>query len=164
MNLTTTLLHQIDEIGRTPDSQAQLRCALAQELEKAGNYETARQALGALWQGIGARPDLGSFEPRTQASVLLRVGVLSGWLGSAHQVAGSQDVAKDLISESRSLFASLGETGRAAEAEIELAWCYWREGCYDEARVMLRHALESVPDSELELKGIAQVRRAEVER
>jgi len=164
MNLTTTLLHQIDEIGRTPESQAQLRCALAQELEKAGNYETARQALGALWRGTGVRPDLEGFELRTQAVILLRVGVLSGWLGSAHQVAGSQDAAKDLISESMSLFAALGETGRAAEAEIELAWCYWREGCYDESRVTLRHALENLPDSEIELKGIAQVRRAEVER
>lgn len=164
MNLATTLLHQIDEIGSTPESQAQLRCALAQELERAGNYEAARQSLGMLWQGIGARPDLKSFEQRTQALILLRLGVLSGWLGSAHQVAGSQDAAKDLISESMSLFAALGETGRAAEAEIELAWCYWREGCYDESRVMLRHALACLPDSELELKGIALVRRAEVER
>jgi two-component system, NtrC family, response regulator AtoC len=94
----------------------------------------------------------------------LRVGVLSGWVGSAHHVAGSQHAAKDLISESMSLFASLGEAGRAAEAEIELAWCYWREGCYDEARVMLRDALRHLPDSERELKAIAQVRRAEVER
>jgi two-component system response regulator AtoC len=164
MNLTTTLLHQIDEIGQTPEAQARVRCALAQELDKAGSYETARQALGELWQGIGVRPDVEGFEPHTQAVVLLRVGVLSGWLGSAHQIAGSQDAAKDLISESMSLFATLGETGGAAEAEIELAWCYWREGCYDEARVTLRHALESVPDFELELKGIAQVRRAEVER
>jgi two-component system response regulator AtoC len=164
MNLATTLLHQIDEVGRTSDSRAQLRCALAQELEKAGNYETARQSLGKLWRGIGARPDLEGFEPRTQALILLRVGVLSGWLGSAHQVAGSQDAAKDLISESMSLFAALDEIGRAAEAKIELAWCYWREGCYDESRVMLRHALAELPDSELELKGIAQVRRAEVER
>jgi transcriptional regulator with GAF, ATPase, and Fis domain len=158
------LLHQINETGRTPAERAQLRCALAQELEKAGNYETARQALGELWRGIGQRPDLRDFEPLTQAVVLLRVGVLSGWLGSAHQFAGSQDIAKDLIGESRSLFDSLGETGRAAEAEIELAWCYWREGSYDEARVMLRHAWESLPNDEVELKGIAQVRRAEVER
>jgi transcriptional regulator with GAF, ATPase, and Fis domain len=164
MDLTTTLLHQIDEIGRTTESKTQLRCALAQELERAGNYEAARQALGSLWLGTGVRPDLEGLEAHTQAVVLLRVGALSGWLGSVHQVAGSQDVAKDLISESLSLFASLGETGRAAEAEIELAWCYWREGCYDEARVMLRHALEGLPDTELELKGIAQVRRAEVER
>ncbi|HEY1402781.1 MAG TPA: sigma 54-interacting transcriptional regulator, partial [Pyrinomonadaceae bacterium] len=151
-------------IGRSLDSQAQLRCGLAQELERAGNYEAAQQALGSLWPGIGVRPDPGDFEPSTQAAILLRVGVLSGWVGSAHQIPGSQDAAKDLISESMSLFASLGEAGRAAEAEIELAWCYWREGCYDEARVMLREALEGLPDSELELKGIALVRRAEVER
>jgi len=164
MNLTATLLHQIDEIGRTPESQAQLRCKLAQELENAGNFETATQALGSLWEGIGVHPDLRGFEQHTQAVILLRVGVLSGWLGSAQQVAGSQDAAKDLISESLSLFASLGETGRAVEAKIELAWCYWREGCYDEARVMLRQAVDDVPDSELELKALAQVRRAEVER
>ncbi|HEV2801397.1 MAG TPA: sigma 54-interacting transcriptional regulator [Pyrinomonadaceae bacterium] len=164
MNLTTMLLHQIGEIGRTPDEQAQLRCALAQELEKAGNYETAQQALGDLWRGVGVRPELGDFTERTQAIVLLRVGTLSGWVGSAHQIAGSQDAAKDLLSESMSLFTSLWDAPRAAEAEIELAWCYWREGSYDEARLMLRHALENLPDSELELRGIAQVRRAEVER
>lgn len=164
MNLTTTLLHQIDEIGRSPESQARLRCTLAQELEKAGSYETARQALGELWRGIGVRPAVEGFEAATQAVILLRAGVLSGWLGSAHQVAGSQDAAKDLISESRSLFAALDEMGRASEAEIELAWCYWREGYYDEARVMLSHALDGLPDSEVELRGIAQVRRAEVER
>ncbi|MGI9107039.1 MAG: sigma 54-interacting transcriptional regulator [Pyrinomonadaceae bacterium] len=89
---------------------------------------------------------------------------MSGWLGSMRQVSGSQDSAKDLISESLTLFASLGETIRTAEAEIELAWCYLREGSFDEARVTLQLAVENLPDSESELKGLALVRSASVER
>ncbi|HKP73234.1 MAG TPA: hypothetical protein VJT82_09885, partial [Pyrinomonadaceae bacterium] len=164
MNLAAILLKQIDEPGLASDERAARRCALAHDLEKAGSYETARKALGELWQGIGLRPEVGDFDRRTQAEILLRVGALSGWLGSAQQITGSQESAKDLISESMAVFSELGETVKASEAEIELAWCYWREGAYDEARVTLQHASANLPDSERELKGLALVRRAEVER
>jgi hypothetical protein len=87
-----------------------LRCKLARELEESGNYKTATKSLGDLWQGVGVRPKTEGFTLRTQAEVLLRVGTLSGWLGSMSQVSGSQDSAKDLISESLTLFTSLGET------------------------------------------------------
>jgi|GEM_PF-441522 len=164
MSLTTVLLRQIDSSGINPDARALLRCKLARELEESGNYETAAQSLGELWQAVGVRPRVEACSPHTQAEVLLRVGTLTGWLGSMRQISGSQDSAKDLISESLTLFASLGETVKAAEAEIELAVCYLREGSFDEARVTLRLAVENLPDSARELKGLALVRSANVER
>jgi hypothetical protein len=60
--------------------------------------------MGELWQGIGYRPVLGGVNQATAAEVLLRVGILTGWLGCIKQIEGAQESAKNLISEaSRSL-------------------------------------------------------------
>ena len=74
--------------------------------------------------------------------MLLQAGVLSGWIGEAK---GAQDAAKDLIGESAALFEKLGESNRAA-ARAEIALCYWREGAYAEARVMLEEAAALIKD------------------
>jgi tetratricopeptide (TPR) repeat protein len=133
--------------------QAQLRCRLARALEEAGDYEAARRAMGPLWQRIGERPLVDALDAGTAAEVLLRAGTLSGWIGSASQVEGAQGVAKDLISESAAIFESLGETARTAEAHIDLAICYWREGAFDEARVTLGQALSRLTDEDVELRA-----------
>ena len=164
MDLAITLLRQIDEPKLSETRRAQLRCALAKALEDAGNYEAASSGLGEIWQGIGQRPLLAGADEQTQAEVLLRVGTLTGWLGSTRQIAGAQAAAKDLLTESLICFETLGETGKATEAQIELAWCYWREGAYDEARLLLRAALERLGGCSGELRAVALVRSAEVER
>jgi Tfp pilus assembly protein PilF len=143
MNLQTQLLHQIDDSTLTHAERARLRCQLAKELEEAGNYEAARGAMGDLWQRVGERPQLDGLDQHTAAEVLLRAGTLSGWIGSSKQIEGAQEFAKNLISESRTIFESLQETEKAAEALTDLAYCYWREGASDEARVILRDALTS---------------------
>jgi tetratricopeptide (TPR) repeat protein len=86
-------------------------------------------------------------EGNTSAEVLLQVGVLSGWLGACKQVADAQEAAKNLISESATLFESLGQKDRAAGARGDLALCYWREGAYDEARALLTTAFEGVTET-----------------
>jgi len=48
-----------------------------------------------------------------KAQVLLRVGSLIGWIGSANQIEGSQEMAKDLISESARTFENLGQRTRS---------------------------------------------------
>ena len=116
------------------------KCRAAKALASAGDYEAAREALGGLWGGIGERPDIEDLLPKDQAEVLLRVGALSGWLGSSSQVPGAQAFAKDLISESIRAFEMLGDQERVAEAQSDLALCYWREGAMDEARVWFREA------------------------
>jgi tetratricopeptide (TPR) repeat protein len=78
--------------------------------------------------------------------VLLRVGTLSGWFGSARQTEGAQDAAKDLISESITRFQAVGEVTRVATAQSELGFCYYRAGAYDEARVMYNEALSLLDD------------------
>ena len=118
------------------------KCAAAKELETAGDYEGAVEALADIWSGVGERPRIEGLPEKTQAEVLLRVGALSGWLGSSGQIPGAQGFAKDLISESIRAFESLQDQEKVAEAQTDLAICYWREGAMDEARVWFREALE----------------------
>jgi tetratricopeptide (TPR) repeat protein len=77
---------------------------------------------------------------------------LTGWLGSAKQVPGSQEIAKDLISESRALYETLDITEKVAEAGVYLSTCYWREGAFDEARVTLRLVLDRLGEKQSEQK------------
>src|SRR5687768_11012195 len=129
------------EITRKPketrqyrDWQARRACEKARELEQAGDYPGARSALGKLWSGIGNRPAIDQFPADTQAEVLLRVGSLAGWLGSAGQIPGAQDFARDRLTESVTLFESLDQQDKRAEAMTHLALCYWRSGAHDNAR------------------------------
>jgi CheY-like chemotaxis protein len=163
MNLANQILPQIDNPALSHNERAQLRCQLAKALEESGNYEGARTAMGELWPSIGERPMLENLAQSTAAAVLLRVGVLSGWIGSVQQVQGAQEVAKNLISESITSFETLDETERVAEAYIELGLCYWREGGFNEAGVMFREALNRLTDKNSELRAIALLRIAAVE-
>jgi transcriptional regulator with PAS, ATPase and Fis domain len=155
MTLTSQLLRQIDNPALAQVERALLRCQLAKELEDSGNYEAARAAMGELWQRIGERPQLDGLDESTSAKVLLRAGSLTGWIGSANQLEGTQEIAKDLISESLAIFEGLQETEKAAEAYIDLALCYWREGAFDEARVTLQEALSRLADEHIEQKARA---------
>src|SRR3954465_3007766 len=141
MSLASQLLRRVDNPALSVTERAVLRCQLAKELEDSGNYEAARAAMGELWQRVGERPQVNDLDRRTSAEVLLRAGSLSGWIGSANQVEGAQEIAKDLISESITNFEALRESEKAAEAYIDLAICYGREGAFDEARVTLREVL-----------------------
>ena len=94
MNSTKGLLHQILDPNLSTNERAQLRCKLAAQLEHAGNYEAAQDALGELWQGLGKRPNLERLDQRTAADVLLRIGALTGYVGSTKQIEGSQELAK----------------------------------------------------------------------
>src|SRR5216684_5023280 len=164
MYLATAILHELDNPDLTRTERARLRCRLARQYEQAGEYETASEAMAELWRGVGARPALEGLDAETKALVLLRVGALTGWLGSAGQIAGSQEMAKDLISESLRAFEELGQRNKVGEARSDLARCYWRQGAYDEARVTLRLALDEFSESDAELKAIALLRLGEVER
>ncbi|HEV7684267.1 MAG TPA: tetratricopeptide repeat protein [Pyrinomonadaceae bacterium] len=62
-------------------------------------------------------------------------------MGSRSQIKESQEIARDLISESIDLFESAGDLKKIAAAQAELAYCYWREGALDEARIVFNEAL-----------------------
>ncbi|PYS89294.1 MAG: hypothetical protein DMF64_18155 [Acidobacteria bacterium] len=164
MKSTETLLRQLDDQALTYDERARLRCRIAEDLEDRGQYEAARDALAELWQGVGQRPKLEGLTDLTAAELLLRAGSLSGFLGSAQQIEGAQAAAKDLISESDTSFQSLGELTRAAAAQSELGYCYWREGAYDNARVFYADALKKLKNNDnSELRAKILIRRAMVE-
>lgn len=164
MYLANELLRELDTPGLSLNAHAALRCRLAKQYEEAGDYDLASEALAELWRGEGVRPDLDGLDDETSAQVLLRVGMVTGWIGSANQIEGSQEAAKDLISESLRMFEALGQRSRVGEARSDLARCYWREGAFDEARVTLRLALDEFSDRDTEQRVIALLRLGEVER
>ncbi|HEX8707032.1 MAG TPA: helix-turn-helix domain-containing protein [Pyrinomonadaceae bacterium] len=162
MNVQASLLRQLENPKLSRDQRAQLRCQLAKELEEAGDYEAARQAMGELWQRIGEHPRLEGLETSTIGEVLLRAGTLTGWIGSKNQLAGAQEIAKNLITEGMTVFEAHSYLKKVVEAQTELAYCYWREGAFDEARDTLKGVLTRLT-ADNELKAKATVRSAIVE-
>jgi tetratricopeptide (TPR) repeat protein len=163
MNLADERLKELDSPSLTPSARILLRCRLASEFIHIGQYENAREALGNLWRGIGQRPNTEGMEKEVAAEVLLQVGALSGWIGASKQATGAQGKAKDLISESITLFESLGKTARTALARSDLALCYWREGAYDEARIFLGKACEELAEGDAEQRAKVLLRWVTVE-
>ncbi len=157
------LLHQIADSTLTHDERAQRRCQLAKEFEDIGNYEAAREAMGEIWSRVGDSPVLADLQPATAAEVLLRTGVLTGWIGSVKQLEGSQEAAKNLLTVSVTRFEELGNDKKKAEAQMELGHCYWRQGGFDDARVLLNEALCQFEDSDNDLKAVTLLRLATVE-
>jgi len=139
-------------------------CELAKNLEEAGEFDRAAETLSYFWQGVPSLPVTQGLADEARAELLLRTGTLTGWLGSAKQVPGAQETAKDLITQSAGIFEDLRMSDKVAEARIDLAICYWREGGLDEARISLRLVLESLGESRSEQRLRALLNSAIVER
>src|SRR5215217_4521489 len=154
------------ELTKTPRETCELevrrRCENSREHERAGDYEGARSALGKLWTRIGNRPATEQLSVDTQAEVLWRVGSLSGWLGSANQIPGAQEFARDLLTESITLFESLDQQDKRAEAMGDLALCYWRSGAQDEGRALFRQAVDAAQKSETKLRTLTNASTVEI--
>jgi tetratricopeptide (TPR) repeat protein len=158
MTLRTSLLRQLENPNLSAESRAELRCELAKGFEDKGEYERAREVLSELWTRIGEQPQIKGLESSVAAEVLLRAGVLTGIIGSKNQITDAQETAKNLISESLTLFKSLGFKKKIAEAQTELALCYWRTGEYNEARDVLTETLKRLTtDSELRAKVVLRL-------
>ena len=162
MDFQASLLRRLENPTLSFNQRAELRCQLARELENKGDYEAARQAMSELWQRIGDYPKIEGLDRSTAAEVLLRSGVLTGLIGYKHKITDAQETAKNLLSESISIFESLRNSEKVSEAQIEIALCYWRNGDYDEARLILKEILPSLKSDD-ELKAKALLRLAIVE-
>jgi tetratricopeptide (TPR) repeat protein len=164
MTLRASLLRQLENPNLSVDARAELRCETAKEFEDKGEYEEARSALGELWKRIGQPPQVKGLESSVAADVLLRVGVLTGVIGSKNQSTDAQETAKNLISESLTIFKSLSYKKKIAEAQTELALCYWRTGEYNEARDVLTETLKQLTtDSELKAKAVLRLAIVELD-
>jgi tetratricopeptide (TPR) repeat protein len=153
---------ELESSSLSVDGRAELACELAKELEYKGEYEQAQRVLDVYWPQIGEQPDVEGLESRVAAEVFLRAGVLTGIIGSKKQIADAQETAKNLISESLTVFESRNDPQKVAEAQTELALCYWRTGENSEARDLLYAALSRLT-VESEPKAKAVVRLAIVE-
>jgi hypothetical protein len=100
MHAIRDLLHDIPDPNLSDTERVRLRCQLAKQFEKTGDYAAACRVMDSLWAGVGLRPDLDTLDERTSAEVLLRIGVLSGWIGAIRLIKGSQQVSRNLMTES----------------------------------------------------------------
>lgn len=113
----------------------------ARKLDESGEFEAAIAEMNELWDGLGTAPRVLGLSDSDAAELLLRSGSLTGQLGSARQIAGSQDAAMDLLTRAEERFLRIGMETKISEVRAALALCYWRNGSFDEARAVLRDAL-----------------------
>ena len=157
MTLSASLLRELGNPNLSVGGRAKLCCDFAREFENTGEYEEARAVLFGFWPHIGERPKVKGLEPSRAAELLLRVGVLTGIIGSS-QIPNAQEIAKNLISESLNTFQSQRHKSKVAEAQVELALCYWRTGEFNEASDLLKAALEQlIIDSDLKAKAVLRL-------
>src|SRR5829696_2528419 len=142
------------------DEDALRRCALSNSFLKAGDYEGAVEALEGFWRGARERPATEGLDPRAAGEVLVQAGRLTSALGGARRIEGAQEAAKNLISEGAGTFERLGDARKVAEARTDLGVCYWREGAFEEARAVLRTALEGLAREDAEPRALALIRLA----
>jgi tetratricopeptide (TPR) repeat protein len=165
MTLPASLLRDVETESVTVDFRAERACELAKYLENKGNYEEARQTLSAYWPDASARPELKDLAPGVAAELLLRAGVITGALAGKTELAGAQEAAKNLISESFGIFQSLHYQEKSQEAQVELALCYWRTGEVNEARTLLEETLSRLKgDSDVRCRAIVRLAIVEYEQ
>src|ERR1044072_6548357 len=133
---------KLDTSHLTANEKAELKCRTALELKDRGEYQPARDVIFPLWKGIGILPDVQGLDADVVPRVILCVGILTVWLGSVSGIKKADDYARDLITESITLYEALGDSRKIAEARTELAWCYWRAGDNDSARIWSNEALK----------------------
>ena len=164
MTLPASLLREMETHSPSADHLAERACQQAKALENKGSYEEAWRALNAHWPRFGERPQLTGLAPSVAAEILLRAGVITSAIGGNNQLAGAQEAAKNLISESISVFQSLNCQPKIEEAQVELALCYWRTGELNEARDLLDETLSRLQaDGEVRCRAVLRLAIVELD-
>jgi signal transduction histidine kinase/ActR/RegA family two-component response regulator len=163
MPVDVKFLKHIHPLPFTLSEQVQASCTIAREQLQAGDYDAGCAALQPWWT-IGEWPRQADLSDRASAELLLVAGTLSGWVASTRQIAGGRKPAEGLLNGAIAIFEQLRDKVRAAECRIELACCYYHQGAFDLARTTLYIALKDLSNENRELKSIALIRLAVVER
>lgn len=162
MSLRASQLRTLENSSLSVSDRVERCCEIAKEFENRGEYDRACKVLSDYWPRIGELPKLTRLEPSTAAELLLRAGVLTGIIGGHRQIPDAQETAKDLITQSHSIFESRQIIGKIAEARTELAFCYWRTGQLNEARDFLTEALGLLEiDNELRARALLRLSMVE---
>ncbi len=147
----------------TPSEQVHACCSIARKKLELGDYDAGIAELKPWWT-VGEWPKQEGLGSWAAAELLLTAGTLNGWVASTREIVGGQKSAERLLSGAIVLFDHLGDKNRSAEGRVELGFCYYRQGLFDLARTTLRTALNDLSDEQIELKEIALIRIASVER
>jgi len=158
-----SLLPQIASLELTPTERVQVYCAISREQIDAGNYEAAYRIFSPWWS-LGKWPKLDGLNQHTCADLLFTVGEIAGCIASTRQLPQGQKHGEELLNGSIALFEQLGVHRRAAEGRIELALCYYRQGLFQIARSTLIRVLEEISLEDSELRSLALIRLASLER
>jgi TolB-like protein len=154
---------QLGSLELTLSEQVQVYCAISREQIDAGNYEAACRILRPWWS-FGNWPILEGLDQRWCADLLFTCGELAGCVASTLQTPQGQRHGEELLNGSIALFEQLGFRRRAAESRIELALCYYRQGLFDLGRHTLLRVLREVTPEDSELRSLALIRLAILER
>lgn len=130
MTLRPSLLRELDNPNLSVNSRAELCCDIARDLENKGEYEEAQKVLRDYWRRIGEQPRVSDLEQSAAAEVLLRAGVLTGYVGSKNQIADAQENAKDLLTQSQAIFEARRNRKKIAESPNRIGTdllAHWRE-------------------------------------
>ena len=138
-------------------------CVLAREKLQAGDYDGGCAVLSAWWC-VGEWPKQTGLSPLAAAELLLTAGSLTDAVARARRITGGQRLAEVLISGAIALFDHLGEDTRAVDARIELGCCYYHQGLFEIAHSMLQICVSRLSNRDIELRAVALIRLAIVER
>jgi tetratricopeptide (TPR) repeat protein len=138
-------------------------CTVAREQIEVGNYEAGCLMLGKWWTP-GDWPKIEGLSSYAAADLLFTTGSLAGCLSSTGRIQKGQKNAEDLLSGSIGLLEHLGAKRRSAEARIELALAYYRQGMFALARTTLSKVLNELQAEDSELNSVALIRLGVLER
>jgi len=157
------LVTQFASLELTSSEEIQVYCTISREQIDTGNYDGASRILRHWWL-FGNWPKLERLNQRSSADLLFTTGELAGFIASTQQIPRGQRHAEQLIIGSITLLENLGFRRRAAEGRIELALCYYRQGLFDIGRSILIHVLSELSEDDWELRSLALIRLASLER
>ena len=126
------------------NERALLLCERALELKDRGDFDRAREVLRPFWEEFGERPDTKGLDPQVTGEILMCTGILTSWIGNQNQIREAHDWARDLLTESIRFYEPTGDLKKVGQAQTEIAYCYFRSGAVDEARIMFSDALEKL--------------------
>ncbi len=159
----TQPLERIEASPLKESEQVQACCTIAREQLEVGDYDSGCGVLRPWWK-VGETPNQQGLSQRAAAELFLTAGILTDSVARSKQVPGGQRLAEVLLSGAIAFFDHLGEKTRAVEARIELGCCYYHQGLFDLAQSTLSACVASLANQEHELKAVALIRLAIVER
>ncbi len=156
-------INRIQTIPLEESERLLASCVIAREKIEIGDYNAGCSVISSWWK-VGEWPSLGGLNPEAAGELLLMAGVLNDHVARSARLAGGQKLAEALISGAVAVFDYQNARKKSAEARIELGCCYYHQGFFDVAISTLRSCLERLTDQDSELKAVALIRLAIVER